>query len=232
VKRAVLLLTSVAGLVVAPVAAAHVTANPSSGEAGSYAMIAFRVPHGCEESPTTSLTIRIPAGIVSVAPQAVPGWRVTTKEGKLPEPVEAEGETITEGVRQVTWTGGPLGAHQFTDFGISMRLPDTPGDTVYFPAVQRCQQGMTRWIQIPVDGEPEPDEPAPGVELTAGSGGHGGSDDAMASEEATTTAASESGPEDEDDMDGADMAALGMGAGGLVAGLAGLVVALRRRPRA
>jgi uncharacterized protein YcnI len=230
VKNAVLLLASVAALVAAPVAAAHVTANPSTGAAGSFAMIAFRVPHGCEESPTTSLTIQIPAGVVSVSPQAVPGWTVTTKEGTLPEPVESEEETITEGVTEVTWSGGSLSPHQFTDFGLSLKLPDTPDETVYFPAIQRCKQGVTRWIEIPVEGQPEPDAPAPGVELTASTGDeHGAGTDAEAAEGETETTAAEESSDDE--LSGAEMAAVGMGAGGLVAGVAGLVVALRRRPR-
>jgi uncharacterized protein YcnI len=110
-KKPIALAAVVTALVATPTAAAHVTANPSSAEAGGFGMVGFRVPHGCEESPTTSLTIRIPAGVVFVAPQAVPGWKVTTREGTLPEPVEAEGETITEGVTQVTWTGGPLSPH-------------------------------------------------------------------------------------------------------------------------
>jgi uncharacterized protein YcnI len=233
VKNARILLIAVAALLFVPAAAAHVTANPASGPAGGFAMIAFRVPHGCEESPTTSLTIQIPAGVGSVAPQAVPGWKVTTKEGTLPEPIESEGETITEGVTEVTWSGGSLSPHQFTDFGLSLQLPDTAGETVYFPVVQRCKEGLTRWIQIPVEGEPEPDAPAPGVELVASSGDEhgGGGDDAMAGDETATTTTEEASDDEDDDMSGAELAAVGMGAGGLVAGVAGLVVATRRRPR-
>jgi periplasmic copper chaperone A len=217
-KLRFLLLAAFGALLVVPVAGAHVTANPAEFEAGGFTMIAFRVPHGCEESPTTSLTIRIPAGVVFVTPQRVPGWEVTTKQGKLAQPVEAEGETLTEGVTQVTWTGGPLPVHEFTDFGISMKMPDTPGKTLYFPAVQRCSRGLTRWIQIPVAGEPEPDEPAPGVKLVA-----------AAAEQETPAASAET--DDEDELDGATIAALGLGGAGLVAGLAALFVTLRRRPQ-
>jgi hypothetical protein len=148
----------------------------------------------------------------------------------------------------VTWKGGRLDAHQFTDFGLSMQLPDAPGETVHFPAIQRCAEGQTRWIQIPVEGEPEPDEPAPGVVLIAEDGGHGGgTDDAMAtdggagaedggdgasvagsggSEQAAAPIAGDGG-----DGEGGSGLAIALGAAGLAAGLTALGLVLARRPR-
>jgi periplasmic copper chaperone A len=237
VKTHIALIATAAALVVAPAAAAHVTANPTEAPAGSFAMVAFRVPHGCEDSPTTRLTVRIPDGVVFVTPQAVPGWKVSTKTGELAEPIDVEGETITEGVTEVTWRGGSLSAHEFTDFGISMRLPDQPGETVWFPAVQRCEEGATRWIQIPAEGEPEPDEPAPGVTLTASEGEHGGgagsqTDETTGSDEPAgapgPTQAAAASAADGGDGNGLEMLAMGFGAGGLLVGLAALGLTWRR----
>ena len=197
-------------------ALAHVTANPSEAASGSFAMITFRVPHGCEDSPTTSISVKIPDGVVFVTPEAVPGWTAKVTEGKLAQPVEAEGETITEGATAVSWTGGPLSPHEFTDFGLSMKLPDQPGETIWFPVVQRCEQGETRWIKIPVEGQPEPDTPAPGVSLVA----------ASQEEPAAAPAAAEA----ENDDDGESTVALVLGAAGLLAGLAALGLVLFRRP--
>ena len=223
-KTRITLVVALASLIAVPVAGAHVTANPPEGPAGGFTVISFRVPHGCEDSPTTSLTVRIPDGVIYVAPQAVPGWDVATKTGTLATPVESEGETITEGVTEVTWSGGSLDPHEFTDFGISLRLPDEEGETIYFPTVQRCAQGTTRWIQIPVAGQEEPAEPAPDVTLVAAAGGHGGStDDASTSEE--TTAAE---PADSEDDDNVAYAALAVGAAGLIAGLGALGLVWRR----
>jgi uncharacterized protein YcnI len=231
--RKLIILFAGAALIAAPAAAAHVTANPSTAPGGSVSKIQFQVGHGCEGSPTTTVTVRIPAGVGNVKPEVEPGWSITTEEGKLPEPVEVFGETVTEGVTEVTWSGSSLADDQFTDFGISMLLPDKAGETLYFPVVQRCQQGIHRWITIPVEGQEEPDEPAPGVELTAAEGGHddsssGEEDPAMASE----TTEDESGESEEDDMaeDRANLA-LGFGIGGLVAGLGALAITFfRRRP--
>ena len=218
------IVAGLAALVAAPAAQAHVTANPGEAPAGSFAMISFRVPHGCDDSPTTSLTIKIPDGVVFVTPQAVPGWQVETKEGTLAEPVQSHGETITEGVTEVTWSGGPLDPHEFTDFGLSLRLPDTPGETLYFPAVQRCEEGVTRWIQIPAEGGPEPEEPAPAVLLTAPSGEGGSATGAAEGEAAAPTSIS-------GDDDSGSALALGLGSAGLAAGVLALGVTLVRRPR-
>ena len=70
------LLAAAGALLVVSAAAAHVIADPTEAAADASTMITFRVPHGCEESPTTSITIQIPGGVVSVVPEAVPGWEV------------------------------------------------------------------------------------------------------------------------------------------------------------
>ncbi len=226
-RTRIALLAGLAALVAVPAAAAHVTANPSEAPAGGFAMISFRVPHGCEDSPTTSLTVRIPDGTLNVTPQAVPGWKVSTKSGTLATPVESEGETITEGVKEVTWNGGALAPHEFTDFGISMRLPDKEGETLWFPVVQRCAQGTTRWIKIPVAGQEEPDTPAPGVTLVAAEGEHGASSGADG--ETETTAVEPVAAEDDDNV---AYVALGLGAAGLLAGVGALGLTWQRGRRA
>ncbi len=225
-KRTILVVLA-AALAFPAAALAHVTANPSEAPAGGEVVISFRVPHGCEESDTTGLSVSIPEGVVDVSPQAIPGWEVTMKEGKLPQPVTTdEGETLTEGVTEVTWTGGPLSHDQFADFGLAMTMPDSVGKTVWFPIVQRCEQGETRWIKIPVAGEEEPDTPAPGVMLVASSGDEHGA--AAEDEDASAAAADES----DDDSDGMTTVAIVLGAAGLAAGLAALGLVLFRRPKA
>jgi periplasmic copper chaperone A len=209
-----------AALVLAPPAAAHVTANPSSAVAGEFTKLDFRVPHGCEGSATTSLTVRMPDGVLFVSPEVVPGWKESVTTAKFSEPVEVFGERHTEGVRTVTWRGGPLLEGRMLDFGVSLRLPDNVGKTLYFPSVQRCEKGVHRWITIPVEGQEEPEEPAPGVELIA----------AEATEE-EQPAAAQAPVEESDDSDDRANLALGFGIGGLVVGLAAVGLSLWRRPR-
>ena len=145
---------------------AHVTAQPDTGVAGSYFHLTFTVPHGCDGSPTISLRIKIPEGVTSVKPQMKAGWNVTIKTRKLDPPIKGErGQTITETVDEVDWRGGPLPNELYDTFGLSMKLPEGAGQTLYFQAVQECEKGTNRWIEIPASGQNRKDlrQPAPTV---------------------------------------------------------------------
>jgi periplasmic copper chaperone A len=196
-------------IVMAAPAHAHVEVSTEEAPAGGEVAFDFLVGHGCDESGTTSLSVQMPDGVAEVAPEDEPGWSLTTKES---------GENVTE----VTWTarGKPLDPHHLGRFGISLALPDgQPGDAVYFPTIQRCEQGVTRWIQIPSTGQTEDDlqNPAPAITLTAGDeGGHAASDDESATAEnldAQPAAAAE-----EDGSDAIAWVALAVGAAGLIVG--------------
>lgn len=190
--------TTGAAMLVAAPAFAHTTANPSSTAAGAYAIVTMRVPHGCEGAATTVLDVSIPAGVTSVKPEQVPGWSVTTEIGSYAEPVTIHGQEITEGVVEVTWTaddGVSLPDAFYRDFGLSVKLPDTVGETLYFPAVQTCEDGSeAAWIEIPSSEGEELEKPAPAFELTAAEGGHG--HDAAAEESTEDAAVEETAGED------------------------------------
>jgi uncharacterized protein YcnI len=147
-------------------ASAHVEVSTEEAPAGGELAFDFLVGHGCDEFGTTSISVQIPDGVKEVAPEDEPGWRLTTKGGE-------------ESVREVTWTTTrvPLDPHHLGRFGMSLALPDgQPGDVVYFPTVQRCEQGVTRWIETPAAGGSEEDlqNPAPAITLTAADDeGHG-----------------------------------------------------------
>jgi len=129
---------------------AHVTANPDSGAAGSYFQTSFRISHGCEQSPTISVHVSIPDGILSVRPQAKPGWKVEIRKKKLPEPVQGgHGKMVEEVVTDIVWSGGKLSSEQYDEFGLLMKLPDKADNTLWFPVVQGCKQGENRWVEIP-----------------------------------------------------------------------------------
>lgn len=202
-----------AALAVVPPAAAHVTVSPGEAAAGGYALLEFTVPHGCEESPTTSISVKVPEGINAATPEAVPGWTVAKRMQTLDPPVDdGHGGTYAERVDTVTWTGGPLAADQLNQFALSVRMPDAPGETIAWPVVQTCEDGETGWIEVAADGEdPEGlEHPAPLVTLAA------------TMEERAAEA--DSGP-----SSGRVDTALGLGAGGLLLGAIGLGVALAGR---
>lgn len=235
-RRLPLVLAATAALttLVASPALAHTTANPTTTAAGAYAVIDFRVPHGCDGEATMQLDVQVPAGVVSVKPEDVPGWTATAEIGTYDEPVTLHGEEITEGVVSVTWVaddGEELADAQYRDFGMSVKFPDAAGETLYFPAVQTCPGGAeAAWIEIPDEDGEELDHPAPAITLTAAEGVHHGGDEADAeqAEEAVDDAelAAATAPAD-DGTDPLVWIALLVGVLGLAAGGAGLIVARR-----
>jgi len=208
------------GLILPGVATAHVTVSPEEAPAEGYAMLTFVVPHGCDAAPTTSVAIKMPPQVISATPGVVAGWEIEAKEGKLPKPAEQHGETITEGVRQVTWTGGPLPDGQLQQFPLSVAFAGGEGEAAEFKVIQECAGGAeTAWIQSTVAGEEEPEHPAPTVTLTAAEDEHG----------AATVSAEPAADSDSDDDSGNGLAivALIVGALGLIAGGGALLTARR-----
>jgi uncharacterized protein YcnI len=215
---------SAAGLLVVAVAAtpaaAHVTISPSDTAAGAYTVLTFSVGHGCEGSPTTALDIQIPEEILSVTPTLLPGWEVEKKMVQLDEPVEdAHGNSVTERVGRVVYTADqPLAEGYRAAMEVSLQLPDTPGETLTFPVIQRCVQGETGWTETPAEGQdPEVlERPAPTVTITEATGGEHGA--------ATVTAA-----EAEDDEEGNALGVVGLGVGAVALAVGGVALARTRR---
>lgn len=201
-------------IAIAGPASAHVTATPNEGPAGGFFKTSFRVGHGCEGKPTTKISMQVPGNVTSVHPQVVAGWDIETKMGELDEPIESEGETITEGVREITWTATDDGLPDafMQEFGVSMALPDgEPGEPLWFPFVQECPGGDSHdWIEIPesVEAWGELEAPAPYVVLTEAEADHEEADaeetatenGAMSEEQIRTIAAEEASDNDSNNL--------------------------------
>jgi uncharacterized protein YcnI len=149
---------------------AHATLETQQAPAGSYYKAVLRTPHGCDGSPTIAVKIRIPDGVTGVKPQPKPGWEVEILSEELDEPQDdAQGNPVSTRVSEIHWTGGRLIDEHYDEFVMSLRLPETPGETLYFATVQECEQGVQRWIEIPAEGGAahDLDHPAPSLTLTA-----------------------------------------------------------------
>ncbi len=149
---------------------AHVSLSPGEAKADATYRAVFGVGHGCDGSPTITIRVQIPEGMIAVKPMPKPGWELSTRVEPYAQPVKYFDSMLTEGVREVTWTGGSLPDDWYDEFVIRGRLPaGEPGTKLYFPVVQECEQGEHRWIDIPAEGRSADDyeEPAPAVTLTA-----------------------------------------------------------------
>lgn len=134
-------------------AAAHITLETGEARAGGYYKAVFRVPHGCDGAATTRISIRIPEGVIAVKPQPKPGWTETTRIGKYLQTYENHGKTLTAGVVEVTWEGGPLADDRFDEFAFQAKLPNDPEIMMlFFPVAQTCEKGATNWDEIAMPG--------------------------------------------------------------------------------
>jgi uncharacterized protein YcnI len=213
-----------AALTLAPPAAAHVTLNPSEWEAGGFARFAIRVPNERDAAATTRVSLKFPEQILSARFQPIDGWRREVKMVQLDEPIDDEGEQITERIDTVTWSGGRIEPGEFQEFGVSFQVPEEPGAALAFPAVQRYSNGeVVRWI-----GPEDADEPAPAVTVLEPAAEEGAA--AAATPEATPAQPAGSGEESEEGggSDALSIVALIVAVAALASALAALVLSRRR----
>lgn len=147
--------------VVAPVMG-HISIPEGEVPSGDSSVIHLRVPHGCEGASTDTLEVQVPYGVVSARPEYMPGWTVETEVVES-EPYERFGETLTERVVVVRWSGGDLPDSAYYDFGIHATILVEPGTTLAFPVLQRCGDVEVAWIEPVIEGDAEPEHPAPTV---------------------------------------------------------------------
>lgn len=197
---------AVLALAIPAMASAHVSVSPDELVAGDHGVLTFSFAHGCDNSPTTSLKVTMPEGLASVAPTMDSDWTIDIEKGE-------------DGlVSAVTYTAvAPVPNELRGAVSMSVGLDEDTPETLAFPVIQTCVDGSTEWTQLAEDGE-DPhslDAPAPVVSVAAAAAdGHGEHDSSTTSETAA------------DETDSPDALGTALGAGGLVAGIAALVVSV------
>jgi uncharacterized protein YcnI/copper(I)-binding protein len=159
----------------ATAARAHVTLEGKEAKLGAGYKAVFSLPHGCEGSPTTEVTIDIPEGVIAVKPMPKPGWKLSLTKGAYARSYAFyHGETKSEGVKQVTWSGGELPDEYFDQFVLSTFVAGelAPGSRLAFPVTQKCAKGELRWHEVAAAGQDAHslEHPAPLLLLVAGEG--------------------------------------------------------------
>lgn len=150
---------------------AHVgVSSPDAAPGAEVGKLVFRVPNESDSANTTAITVTLPSDtpfpFVSVG--AMPGWTATTTKATLPEPVEVEGFTVTDAVSTVTWTadGAGIPPDQFAEFQLSVGPFADDVDQYVFTATQTYSDGeVVNWADPTVEGQDEPDHPAPVLQL-------------------------------------------------------------------
>ncbi|MFD8204489.1 YcnI family protein [Streptomyces sp. NPDC059701] len=232
---------SAAGIAVLALSApafAHVSVQPEGPAAkGGYAVVAFKVPNERDNASTTKLEVTIPADhpLASVMPQPVAGWKVEVTRSTLDKPLESHGEKLTEAVSKVTWTAEGKGIEPgyFQKFPLSVGALPEDTDQLVFKAIQTySNKEVVRWIEVPQEGQEEPDNPAPVLELTAAEGDSHGAAGAKAGTDTESAAPKTAAGASTGSGDDSDTTARVLGIVGIVVGAAGVaygVLAGRRR---
>jgi len=159
-------------------ALAHATFDRAEASQNSSYRGALRVPHGCNGQATQTVRMTIPEGVINVRPMAKAGWKLETVSGPYARSYTLWGKPVSEGVKEVIWSGGNLDDAHYDEFVITARMTDAlqPGP-VFFPTVQECATAQARWTEIPATGQ-DPHalkSPAPSVMILAQNtqtGGH------------------------------------------------------------
>jgi periplasmic copper chaperone A len=147
---------------------AHATLEKGETQQGAGYKAVLRIGHGCSGEATLKVRVQIPEGVIAVKPMPKAGWTLETVKGGYEKEYDYFGSKLTEGVKEVVWTGELLDEH-YDEFVFSARITDAfaVGSTAYFPTVQECANGAERWIEIPAEGQDAHDleGPAPGVKI-------------------------------------------------------------------
>lgn len=240
-KKQLAVLLAAGALVVPAGAQAHISLHPNTIPAGAFATLDVRVPGEQEGAHVTKVDVLFPQGFVGVDYENVPGWSAKVIETKLATPITEDGETIDTDVSQVVWTWtGPLGRvdnGQFINFPLSLAIPaDAAGNALEFRTVQSYSNGqIVHWIDPSLTAE----HPAPRINVTA----KGGVIEDVAGDEAGPAAGQSVAPaavaparasvaSSGGASKGLGLAALIVGALGLIAGLLALLATRRGRAAA
>jgi periplasmic copper chaperone A len=169
------LIAVAASVAVAGSASAHVSVSSQDAAPDGYGKITFRVPNESDTASTVGLRIQVPqeAAVTSLSTQAIPGWTVTRTMTDLPEPLESHGEKISSYASVIEFRadpGGGIAPGEFQEFSLSGG-PFPKEDQLVFPTVQVYSDGSeTAWIEPTVQGQGEPEHPAPVLALAADTG--------------------------------------------------------------
>lgn len=147
-------------------AMAHIVLQVKEAQVAAAYRAVLVVGHGCGEEATTGVRVQVPEGFYNVKPLPKAGWTVETVTGPYEAPFLNHGTEITEGVKEISWSGGSLPNDFFDEFTFRGTFGSDleAGSTFYFPVIQACGVLEDAWIDQ--SGKDDVEFPAPSVTLS------------------------------------------------------------------
>lgn len=135
-------------LCIAGPASAHIHTSPEEVKAGTSNAVGFVIEHGCDGSPTTKVELQLPDGVTAISAEDQAGFTAAV-DGQV---VSFSGGSLPDGTEQA--------------FTTTFTAPAEAG-TIDIPLIQTCEEGSNEWIEPEVEGQPEPEYPAPQLVIVA-----------------------------------------------------------------
>lgn len=129
-------------------AGAHVHTDPERVAVATSSRVAFEFGHGCDGAPTTKVEVFLPSGVKRVDGAPPTGWKV---DANTKRSVTMSGPAIADG----------------TEFSVGLSFTAVNKGTLRFKTLQTCTTGVNRWIDKEREGQPEPEHPAPTVQVVS-----------------------------------------------------------------
>ena len=217
-------------------ASAHVTVHSVDATAGGYAELTFRVPTEKDNASTTKVQVNFPAStpLASVSVRPHPGWTFTVTNRKLSTPITTDDGKVTTAVSAITWTasaGQGIAPGEYDDFAVSAG-PLPKSGSLSFPALQTYSDGsIVRWIEVAASGAPEPEHPAPSLEITAAPATQPSSSPTASAMDESMPGMQNTAKSSSSSSSGRATAALAIGVTALVIALAGVGLGVFRQRR-
>lgn len=142
-------IAAAAVLLISTPALAHVHPEPASVSAGTSSSIDFELGHGCGNSPTVSLLMQADE---SLKAKGVTDDTWVASVGSKPH--------------TILWTARTPISHE-TISKFSLTVSPTASGEFRLPVIQQCSSGANEWIEEEVEGQPEPEFPAPVLTVTS-----------------------------------------------------------------
>lgn len=132
------LTTALSGLSFSAMAHIHFV-TPEAVQANTSFKATFAITHGCDGSPTQSITLTVPEGVIAVKPRPDSRWKISRSNGDYAKSYQRYGKEVKNGVKTITWEG-KLADDEYDEFTFHAYLTSDfkGGDKVYFPVVQTC----------------------------------------------------------------------------------------------
>lgn len=136
-------LVGLIGWLFAEMAIGHATIWPLEAAAGAYEKYTIRIPNE-KESPTIRVEAEFPSELAAYYFSAVPGWTIERDE-------DENGRTV-----RAVWRGGSIGPHEFAEFSLLARNPDTRGTLVWRVIQFHADGTQSAWVDEPSSSNPAP----------------------------------------------------------------------------